>query len=327
MNMTEKIVFFSCTILFSLLMAITPVSATAIVSIADFSSNPGETITMPISIENVTDYGTGTISITYDASIVHVIDVTSSPDSTVLDWNPDNTTGIVIISAWNTGGVNGNIIFANVSFHAVGNAGETALNLSVITLKEYSYPYPDIPNMRKNGSFLIRAPTPFFISGFVNYTNGDPALNLSVTVTNLNTSENLVVDTKEGFNYYRALTTSYNVTANDVLHFNATSDGKSAEYNHAVTVEELKSGGLQQNLSISSGICGDVNGDSEINMDDVMTLWYDYANYPYPGAYTVSNEWAADVTGDGIINMDDVMTLWYDYANYPYPGAYEVNCR
>ena len=80
-------------------------------------------------------------------------------------------------------------------------------------------------------------------------------------------------------------------------------------------------------VSPAGGICGDVNNDGKINMDDVMTLWYDYANYPYPGAYTVSNEWAADVTGDGIINMDDVMTLWYDYANYPYPGAYEVNCR
>ena len=75
------------------------------------------------------------------------------------------------------------------------------------------------------------------------------------------------------------------------------------------------------------GICGDVNEDGIINMDDVMTLWYDYADYPYPGAYTISNEWAADVTGDDVINMDDVMTLWYDYADYPYPGAYEVNCK
>ena len=34
-----------------------------------------------------------------------------------------------------------------------------------------------------------------------------------------------------------------------------------------------------------------------------------------------------DVNDDGIINMDDVMTLWYDYADYPYPGAYEVNYK
>ena len=75
-----------------------------------------------------------------------------------------------------------------------------------------------------------------------------------------------------------------------------------------------------------AGLCGDVNDDSSVNMDDVMTLWYDIANYPTPGANTISNEWAADVNCDGNINMDDVMTLWYDIANYPYPGANEVNC-
>ena len=82
-------------------------------------------------------------------------------------------------------------------------------------------------------------------------------------------------------------------------------------------------------LSVPTNVwkCGNVNEDGIINMDDVMTLWYDYADYPYPGAYTISNEWAADVTGDDVINMDDVMTLWYDYADYPYPGAYEVNCK
>ncbi len=57
-----------------------------------------------------------------------------------------------------------------------------------------------------------------------------------------------------------------------------------------------------------------------------MTMWYNIANYPTPGAYTITNAWAADVNCDGNINMDDAMTLWYDIANYPYPGAYEVNC-
>jgi len=77
----------------------------------------------------------------------------------------------------------------------------------------------------------------------------------------------------------------------------------------------------------AGGICGDVNSDGEVNWDDVITLWYDYADYPTQGAYTISNEWAADVTGDGVINMDDVMTLRYNVTNYPYAGAYKVNCR
>ena len=80
------------------------------------------------------------------------------------------------------------------------------------------------------------------------------------------------------------------------------------------------------NVSVKIGICGDVNDDGSVNMDDVMTLWYNIANYPTPGAYTITNAWAADVNCDGNINMDDAMTLWYDIANYPYPGAYEVNC-
>ncbi|HDN65226.1 MAG TPA: hypothetical protein ENF23_02845 [Methanosarcinales archaeon] len=84
----------------------------------------------------------------------------------------------------------------------------------------------------------------------------------------------------------------------------------------------LNNGGVE----IRKGICGDVNDDGVINMADVMTLWYDYANYPTPGVYEVSNAWAADVNCDGNLNMADVMTLWYDYANYPTPGAHVVNC-
>ena len=80
------------------------------------------------------------------------------------------------------------------------------------------------------------------------------------------------------------------------------------------------------NVSVRVGICGDVNDDEEIDMADVMTLWYDFADYPYPGAYTISNEWAADVNCDHVIDMADVMTLWYDFADYPYPDVYVVSC-
>ena len=75
-----------------------------------------------------------------------------------------------------------------------------------------------------------------------------------------------------------------------------------------------------------AGICGDVNDDGSVDMTDVMTLWYDIADYPYVDAYTISNAWAADVNCDGELDMTDVMTLWYDIADYPYVGAYEVNC-
>jgi parallel beta-helix repeat protein len=74
------------------------------------------------------------------------------------------------------------------------------------------------------------------------------------------------------------------------------------------------------------GTCGDVNSDGNVNMADVMILWYDIADYPSAGAWTISNEWAADVNCDGQVNMADVMILWYDIADYPSAGAWEVNC-
>ena len=85
---------------------------------------------------------------------------------------------------------------------------------------------------------------------------------------------------------------------------------------------DINNGGVE----VRKGICGDVNDDGSVDMTDVMTLWYDFADYPTPGAYTISNAWAADVNCDSSLDMTDVMTLWYDFADYPSVGAYEVNC-
>jgi hypothetical protein len=79
-------------------------------------------------------------------------------------------------------------------------------------------------------------------------------------------------------------------------------------------------------LSTMAFTCGDVNNDGNVNMADVMILWYDIADYPSAGAWTISDEAAADVNCDGNINMADVMILWYDIADYPSAGAWEVNC-
>ena len=136
-----------------LLFAITQASAATTVSIGNLASEPGETVTAPVLISNVEDYGAGTIRITYDPSVVHVTSVYSGPDSTV-DWDPDNTSGIVIISAWNTGGVSGDVIFANVMFNAVGSAGSsTPLNISVTKLEDIFY--YNITAIIENGSFSI----------------------------------------------------------------------------------------------------------------------------------------------------------------------------
>ena len=173
-------------------------------------------------------------------------------------------------------------------------------------------------------------PTPFLIYGWVFNTTDQPLLNPNVTVKNLNTSEEYMVETNTSYNYYQVITSSCNVSEGDVLYFNVSDNGNSTNRTVTVTSQNMTDGGLfEQNLTIQLpqvGICGDVNDDGEIDMADVMTLWYDFADYPYPGAHTIANAWAADVNCDGEIDMADVMTLWYDFADYPYPGAHVVNC-
>jgi len=116
-------------------------------------------------VNDMTDYGSGTINITYDPSVVHVTDVTSSSDSTVT-FNNNNVAGFTKISASNTDGASGDIVFANVEFTAVGISGaSTPLNLDVVTL--YDRSFNAIPTIVNNGSFTVDTtppPSPCYIA-------------------------------------------------------------------------------------------------------------------------------------------------------------------
>ena len=137
-----------------LVMPMTQATPATTVSIANITSDLDEAVTLPVSISNMQNYGTGTISISFDPVVVHVTSITSGPYSTVVDWNANNTAGTVIISAWNIDGVSGDFIFANVTFLAVGT-GSTPLNLTVTTLKDIYY--ETIPARTKNGSFSFKS--------------------------------------------------------------------------------------------------------------------------------------------------------------------------
>jgi parallel beta-helix repeat protein len=129
-------------------------------------------------------------------------------------------------------------------------------------------------------------PTPFVIYGWVNCTDGSPVNDPNVTVTNTNTSDAFIAETNA---YYRVLTSSDYVSAGNVLHF-VVSNSNSIEFDHTVTSVEMGAGGFTQNATIecgSAGICGDVNDDGDVNMADVMTLWYDIADYPTSGDWVI----------------------------------------
>lgn len=141
-----------------------PQASATTVSIGNFSSAHGETITAPILISEVENYGTGGISVTYNPAVVNVTSVSDGPDSSVVVWTANNTAGIAAISAWNLYGVSGDVVFANISFTAVGSPGSsTPLNLNVTTLADIDY--DDILAAVNNGSFSILSQSSLFDTG------------------------------------------------------------------------------------------------------------------------------------------------------------------
>ena len=145
------------------------VSAAALtVTIDDCTSATGGEITVPLMINGIKDYGVGTINITYDPAVVQVAGVSDGDDSKVTASNINNTAGITSISAWNIGGVSGDIVFANVALKAVGRGGESSsLTPAIAKLADTSM--KSISAGQSGGTFTISGS-----SGDVAYTLTPP---------------------------------------------------------------------------------------------------------------------------------------------------------
>ena len=116
----------------------------------------GGSVTLPITLRGITDYGAATINLYYDASVVGVSNVAGSEDSSVESWNVV-TPGRLMISALNATGASGDVVFANVVFNSVENIGEcSGLNLTVNTLGDIYY--EELPYFTTNCSICIGDP-------------------------------------------------------------------------------------------------------------------------------------------------------------------------
>ena len=137
-----------------------PNTIPSVVSIADGSAPLDGSVTIPLMVNNVMDLGAGTINVTYNSSVVHVTNVTSGTGNalTNVSANINNGTnpGWVIISAWDSTeyGKSGDVIFANVTYKAVGAVNDISpLNISVDNLSDINY--NDILYTLTNGTFTI----------------------------------------------------------------------------------------------------------------------------------------------------------------------------
>ena len=285
--------------LFVLLLTTTHATATT-VSIADVVVEPAGVVTLPIMINNITNYGAGTMNIWYDPSVVHVIDVAGSSDSTVAVENINNTTGFARILASNLGGVSGDIVFANVKFMAVG-LGSTPLNIDIEELCDTSY-NDTLANI-SDGSITV--PKLFSIYGHVSYENGTLCNNSVVNITNQNNGKKWTAGTSD--NYYNiSLTSGIDLNASEILRFDTTDGAYSSVTDHTVTTDDVNNGGLFDfNLTlgpIPGDVSGDVSGDGHLTTADATIVLQMAVRGEYSEVADVSKD-------DTVTSLDALMIL------------------
>jgi len=107
-----------------------------IVSIEDVELDPQDSMTVPIMLEGVTDFGSGTVELAYNPGTVEVMSV-SQGDCDSPFYGIDNANGTTTISAFvsQMPGPGGDIVFTNLVLKAVGSPGATSpLGLTVTAL-------------------------------------------------------------------------------------------------------------------------------------------------------------------------------------------------
>lgn len=158
-------------------------------------------------------------------------------------------------------------------------------------------------------------PTPFYISGEVNYDNGDPVTNPTVTVDNTNTGEGFDVEITG--NSYQITTSSDNVSASDVLHFNASNDNVT-EFDHTVTQDEMNAGGFVQDITIVHP--------AALMPDLIVTAINSYHNNTgCPAWFNLSNEIDVTVKNIGNANATETFGVSVSIEGVPFDGKLSVS--
>ena len=129
-------------------------------------------------------------------------------------------------------------------------------------------------------------PTSFLISGNITYDNGNPVLNPTVTVRNMDTSGDFTVKTDAGSNYYRVLTDSSHVSAGNAILINASDGTVYNEATHIVTASEIETGGFVQDMLLESG------DKPDLIVTEMSGEWASLSTYSI--TYTVKNNGSMD---------------------------------
>ena len=146
-------------LLLPVLVILTPTAyALPVVEIEDVNIHSDESTTVLVRVNNVTDLGSGIITVLYDPLAVQVTEVTSGSGNAlkVEDWNFDNQNGSVKIFALDaTASHSGNVTFSAITFHPVSTQqSSTSLDIIIGDLTDYNH-YTQIKAEISNGTITI----------------------------------------------------------------------------------------------------------------------------------------------------------------------------
>jgi hypothetical protein len=108
------------------LFNVTP--APAMVAMSNASAAPGHENVSVLTISNVSDFGAITVTVSYNASVVEVTNVTpGSVPSSTFSWSNDASTGTlrVVVAGSNVPGPSGTLVLASVTLRAASGLGST----------------------------------------------------------------------------------------------------------------------------------------------------------------------------------------------------------
>ncbi len=131
----------------------TATAKNATVTIDDLTIAPGENATLPIIVSNVTDLGGCDINIEYDASVVHIVNITPG-DMTLLRYTINNGTGWMHANTIDVTGLDNDVVVAYINLTAVGNNGDTS-QLDITIDQLFNVNYDPINYTVTNGTLTI----------------------------------------------------------------------------------------------------------------------------------------------------------------------------
>jgi hypothetical protein len=271
-----------------------PIEATTI-SIGDATASPGETSTVLTRIYNATNVGVVDVTLTYNQSVVMVIDVTGGDFDTTIPNLEHNDTGSVRIGAFQTEnpGLNDTVTIANITLKAVGGPSSTSpLNISVTEFKDATSEGNDILHVVSNGTFTVNTP-PIADAGLdqVVLVNETMQFNASGSYDPDGEIVSYYWDFDDGTNA-TGVTPTHNYTVNGtfIVTLNVTD-------NYNAMDEDI--------CNVTAYRNGDANGDGKVELFDAMYLAKSVLEISGFEAIDITS----DVNGDGKVTLHDAMYL------------------